>query len=109
MKIKITPRFTMKLEIDGQRIDGEFSVDGVWNGLVCLRSPGPCRMVVIKHPSISHLNVYDSIPKIMGGNATTDAELRTIEAEGITRDFETPAEAHARYKKHMAEDAAKAK
>lgn len=41
--------------------------------------------------------------KIMGGNATHDKELRTLEAEGITRDFETPAEAHERYKKQQIE------
>lgn len=93
----------MKLEMDGQPIDGEFTVDGMWNGLICLRSNGPCRKVVIEQPPISHLNVYDSIPKIMGGNATTDSELRPIEAKGVSRDFETPTEAHERYKKQQAE------
>ena len=106
MKIKITPRFFMKLEIDGQPIDGEFTVESAWNGLVRLTSNGPCRSVIIKQPPISHLNVYDSLPKIMGGNAANDAELRTIEAEAVTRDFETPLEAHARYKKQQC-DAAK--
>jgi hypothetical protein len=107
MNIKITPRFSMKLEIDGQHIDGEFTVESAWNGLVRLTSNGPCRSVNIKHPTISHLNIYDSLPKIMGGNAANDAELRTIEAEAVTRDFETPAESHARYRKQQAEAAKK--
>lgn len=54
----------MKLEIDGQAIAGEFSVESAWNGLVRLTSDASCRSVIIKHPTISHLNVYDSIPKI---------------------------------------------
>lgn len=96
----------MKLEIDGQRIDGEFTVESTWNGLVRLTSNGPCRSIIIKQPAIPHINVYDSMPKIMGGNAANDAELSAIEAEGVTRNFETPSEAHERYKKHQA-DAAK--
>lgn len=103
MKIKITPRFSMKLEIDGQRIEGEFTVESAWNGLVCLTSNGPCRRIIVKHPTIAHVNVYDSIPKIMGGNAANDAELRVIEAEAVSRDFETPSEAHARYVKLQTE------
>lgn len=99
----------MKLEIDGQPIDGEFTVESTWNGLVRLTSNGPCRSVIIKHPAISHLNVYDSIPKIMGGNAANDAELRTIEAEAVARDFRTPAEDHAHYRKLQDAEAAKRK
>lgn len=97
----------MKLEIDGQPIAGEFTVESAWNGLVRLTSNGPCRSVIVKHPTISHLNICDSLPKIMGGNAANDAELRTIEAEAVTRDFRTPAEDHAHYKKLQAEEAKK--
>ncbi len=99
MNIKITPRFCMKVEMDGIPLDGEFVVESMWNGLVCLSSNGPCRKVIIEMPKISHLNVYDSLPQVMGGNATTDKDIKPFEAEVVSRDFETPAEAHERHRK----------
>lgn len=108
MKIKIIPQIRLTLEIDGERIDGEFKLDGLWNGLACLRGAGgECRYVIIKHPGISHLNVYDSVLKLFGGNAASDADIKPVEAEGVSKDFQTPSEV-AKWRREMQKKAAPA-
>lgn len=92
MKVKIVPNITLSLEIDGEKIAGEFKLDGTWNGFACLRSTGPCRLVIIEHPHISHLNVYDSVLKLFGGNAESSDAIKPVEAVGVRKDFNTPSE-----------------
>lgn len=109
MKVKITPKITLTLEIDGEHVDGTFKLDGIWNGLACLRGTGgQVQSVVIKQPAISHLNVYDAVLKVFGGNAQSDADIKPVEAEGVTKTFELPSESRERRRKQMAADQDKA-
>ncbi len=96
MKVKIIPKISLQLEVDGERIAGTFIVESAWNGLLHLRSSAPCCSVIIQHPGVSHLNAFDSLLTLFGGNAKTDADIKSIEAEIVTRDFETRAEAAQR-------------
>ncbi len=99
MKVKIIPQIRLTLEIDGEPVSGTFKLEGIWNGLACLSgADGRSQKVIIKHPGVSHLNVYDSVLKLFGGNAQSDADIKPVEAEGVSKDFRTPKEDAEHYR-----------
>ncbi len=81
--ITIVQHFTV--EIDGKPVHGEFKVCGEWEGMVKLECSSPHGALIIREPCIAHVNKYDLIPKMFGGNAVNGAKIR-FEAEVVRAD-----------------------
>lgn len=82
MKASITIRQTFVVEIDGKPVNGEFKIAESWEGMVKLSCDAPVGTLIIERPSISRANIYDLIPKMLGGNCENGKELK-FEAEVI--------------------------
>lgn len=75
--------------VDGIELNGTFRVVSEWEGFVKLQCDGPRRDIIIRKPHVPHVNQFDLIPKLFGGNRDTNEPLE-IECEQIGGDIEKP-------------------
>lgn len=84
MKVKITPSVDLKIEIDGNAINGTFRIESEWEGFIKLRCDGPCATVIVRKPALA-MNPYDYVPTIFGGGQNPE-KLKSIETEVVLQD-----------------------
>ena len=82
MKAILTIRQTYEIKIEGETLHGAFQVKSDWEGMVALKSESPMQTVIIRPPGKAG-NIYDLVPKMLGGNAANGTEL-SFEVELIS-------------------------
>ncbi len=85
MKAVITVHPHLTVEIDGKPVYGEFKIVGDWEGMVKLECYSPCGSLIINPPYMGSINIYNLVPKMLGGNAENGKEI-TFEAEVVRAD-----------------------
>lgn len=75
MKAKLIIRQVITVEIDGTPVQGDFIVEDSWEGLIKLGCSGPVQTFIIQRPELNGANVYDLLPKFLGGNRPGEAPL----------------------------------
>lgn len=84
MKAKLIPSTEMTLEIDGNPVRGNFTIESEWEGFLKLRCNAPCATVIVRKPALA-MNPYDFVPTIFGGGQKPEA-LKSIEVEVVLQD-----------------------
>lgn len=72
--VNLIPKDTFVLEVDGEKIPGEFYIESEWNGFACLVCEGPHRRIIIKRPD-PPTNHFDRLLRFLGGNRAADAPV----------------------------------
>lgn len=68
VRVKIIP--TYEVEIDGKKIQGTFTPREEWEGMVKFVSDSPHAEIIMFRPAVDdpQRNIYNLIPKMIGGN-----------------------------------------
>lgn len=67
-EVKIKQVTSFLVEVDGKVVPGDWRMESDWNGMIELKCNAPIQSIIIHKPSTSHLNAYDNLHPLFGGN-----------------------------------------
>lgn len=80
---------TLEIELNGTKVRGTFTLESEWNGLMKLVCNSPIMHLIIKRPNHSHLNQFDKLHPIFGGNvANWMKDPQTLEIEAVAHSID---------------------
>ena len=85
MNATIYPSLKLRVEINGEEIQGEFLVVSEWEGLMKLECSGPCATIIIRKPK-QPTNPWEFIAPIFGGGQAPD-KLESVEVVVVMTDL----------------------
>jgi len=88
-KVTITQSVTFTVEVDGKPVRGDWKMESEWNGFVELKCDAPMMKLIIRKPHIPHINSYDVLHPLFGGNVsawkegTPKVEIEVVKNNGV--------------------------